>query len=788
VAETNINKMHPADLARKRDEAAQGGTPESFHPADIVRERSFAVDEKLAKNESQNLPAVYPSMSEAVLADIQSATRKGQLPGAMTVTGQGLFENFLSAGEAAARMVTAPVGAIVPYLMDDADGTYADAVEAYRDGRFFTVDSQTGMLMQRKMNEFGELAAVPFEKSAEGYRILSELAMGAGIERSVESGQELRQEGIAEGVFQATGSPAAATIAEGLPIVAGASIPRGISRGKLFTRVDRDADVQTNVVGQPGVDEIDAPPGQFGGVVQTERGFRNAKETSDSIPAARRLATEVQDRNVTAVTQAAQPSAATIAAFENLGIKNYSPGMVSESTMFRKVESGRKADPESPLAAIDESVYNGLLEVSEDLINRYGTTARDQLDADIRIKSDAVLDNLKAQADEGFALLRESTDASRSVMPNRTIEMLMKEARELTPGGRDLAEGLRNLAKMPEFKPLVRELFAIDKDGNVSFKTPTYKMLDNLREDVGNRGAASGMQGQSKRRYDMQYSTLVDDLGDANDITLPDGTNLRAVHENAKNLSRQRFELLDAQKRAFGRDGAGETRGFDLTRMDSVVNQLVKGSLEKFEEMMSALPTKEQRAAVQASMIANLLSPGMQRGLKIKKNFVDNLDALDRNPSAKAALFRDLPREAVERFDLISTAYRGYARSKEFDNNSGTANAFMAALREGKFLQRVYGKSADAVRRGTVVTEAKGDKVRGESRVEAGDQFLASKELRNAIREYAADTGKTKRLKELQRSRAFRNWVDTLTEADAKELARNGVMAYLIAEQDDENE
>lgn len=712
------------------------------------------------------------SMSEALARDMYAQMQRGAaMPSAVSAIGRAIFENVAKSTEAMGRLVASPYAAI-PYLAPGGE-SYTDALKRIRDARTFDTSTQTGKAIERGVAAAMEPAENVLGMIPAGLAGIGGVVSGQPLEQTVRDIGTVREQGLGELAFQKTGSPALAAAGEALPVAAAALAPQPMRFRSPFP-----ADGYGDLKASPG--PVGDVPEGYGGLTPTAQTFRNA-ESPDDIPRgeARQIAETLMARDVPKTVSLAQPSAATVAAFEELGIKNYTPAMVSESVQFRKAQSGAKADAESPLAAYDQSVYDQLVEVSEDLINTYGTTDRAQLDADISVQTNNVLNDLRAEIDDGYEFIRQNTDSTRPVMPNSTLEYLFSEASKLR---KDYQQGLRDLP--PELRNVVDEFFRFDADGNiVGFKEPTYGTLDQLRREIGAKGAGASLRGEQKGLYDQLYKNILLDLEEANQIVLPDGTDIAAVQSNVTNLAKQRFGLLEEMEKAFGKPKMDrEPREFNLQRMDTAVNKLVKGDLEDFNQVMAALPTPDQRQTVAASMIANLLAPGSQKGTKIKRNFVDSLDALDRNPKAKDALFRELPPEARERFDLIAEAYRGYAKSKEFDNVSGTANAITQALLEGRLIDRIYGRASNTALGLIPGTEPRSPRDRGRARIEAADEFLASRELRAFLRQYAANARTREAEAKLYASQPYRDWVEQLTDEEAKRLAKGGLFAYLVAE------
>lgn len=588
---------------------------------------------------------------------------------------------------------------------------------------------------------------------------------------------------LAEGGFEMTGSPGYAALSGLLPEIASLGLVKPGMRSARST--PKLSNVYEGAPANNALRTAEIPEGYGGiGKPKTEPGWNKA-ENQDIDPAAfKELQDAVQAKNVDKVASIINANPAIVAAFDELGVK-YMPQMVSESGALRNTASGLKTAVPA-LAAADEIVGKQLKSLADDMVNRYGNTdrmsveqgVRDAFDADITKLGDGITqlyDDVLDSIPQGHQV-----DAStmRGYIEKRVVDDL---------GGGDLDHGL-NSGQLSKHEKALWDLThkRVEIDGKPAWEadSPTYAEIDTYRKEVGRAFDGQGVYGNNEiAQIKKTYAELARTQQRAADNVGPD---VGQAYKEANRLGETMHELQARSQTALGRDlDAGL-----VAKIDTAANNVVKGNTAGFKKLIEAVP-ESQRQAVAMSVLDRIMT-GSAGSEQITEVFLKNMNLLNRNPSARNLLFSYLPKEAIRRYKVIETASRGFLRSLAKDNKSNTAqgNAVREAWASGDLWDRLTGEKGWAIgHKGAFVGDwvTKLTSAGPANRVAAAEKFLTSPELDRAARMYiAGQTAKAE--KAAMRSAAYNRWIATVDDLTRQRVQREGVLAFLFTSQVEDSE
>ena len=580
--------------------------------------------------------------------------------------------------------------------------------------------------------------------------------VGANTVRAIQD-KGVKQQ-LGDEVFDATGSPLAATGAYMAPDVAfAASAFKG---------------------GTPRPTQAPVPQ------VKTA-----AEAAAEARAADMASANAIKKGKVGPLAEVIDPNPEMVQAFDELGIA-HTPGAVSENQVFRTQQSALKSKPGSTLPAVDDLTLRELSRKSEEMITEFGgQTDRSLLDANLRADFEAHIGSLERQADVAWGQLNRSLDQAAPVEVRELATALETHATNL--GGGDIARGVSMLPKEEAtlWKMITRRV-ENPETGEIGFDfiKPSYAAVDQARKDIGR-----GMKGQGVFRdadagnLDYLYGMLARPQQSA-----AAAQGMGAEFNAANKLIVERKAVEDAAVTALGRDmGRGS-----LSAIDKAANDLASGNVQSFNRLIEAVP-EARRQEVALAVIQNMFSPGKQTGAGIKGGFIARWEGINRNTVAKEALFSHLPPEALRRFDLIGRAAKGFYRSLKSDNHSNTAVALLTVLEDGSMIGKIAGgagklAAAESISTtagmpgaGTAIQIGKWVLAKRGTPSAVADSLMSSPQLATAVREYAA--GKVAAANKIMDTKVWKNWFNNvgLNEAQKAQITSVGFMEWLVSQEEE---
>lgn len=651
------------------------------------------------------------------------------------------------------------VGSIYGAIPGTPQGTAAAVSEGFAEDWTYEPRTEQGAQAKQDIGKLAGLGVQGVKHIGAGWAGIGSLPFG--IDAAVEDRDKFMEtpNAIGEGVFKVTRSPMAATIFGILPDILAMGF--GTS-GKAVSSGQKIRGIADEM--RPG--RVDVPEG-YGGVGKVDA---PVKWTKNDLPPAERAAfaeleAAVQAKDAKRLAEIINANPAIVAAFDELGI-SYAPQMVSESISLQNVASGLKSAPESGLAAADARVFTQLRSAADEMINRYGSTDRAVVDASLRSAFDADNTRLTQLSDEAFEVVAKAVPQGERVVIDAARDYIAKRIDDLGGGEEGLARASRHEKSLWN---LTHRRTEIDGKPGWEDANPTYAALDAYRKNVGKgideRGIfKDGDQGELKNIYGM--------TAEAQQLA---ATRFGVGEEYAAaNKAIQERKASEASSETVL--GRRMERGANI---DPVAMALTKGQVSGFRKLMDSTPPA-QRTAVAMSVLDKIIvgagkGPGMQEG------FLKSIQLLQRNPTAKNLLMQYLPKEVRSRYLAIEKASEGFIRSLAKDNRSNTANAnhVLKSWEDGTLWAKLGGLSSKLPFAGDWIKQFL--EAGPSKRVKAAENFLQSKSLDAAVREYAK--GRVDRANAIAKgSPEYNRWLATLENDVRNTVQKEGLMAFLFAE------
>lgn len=589
-----------------------------------------------------------------------------------------------------------------------------------------------------------------------------------GDDRARELGADIRNrqtgEVVGEGVFEATGSPflaaAAETLTPDLSEVATAGAGGAIARGLRNKAASTAGDA---------VKKAELEQAKAGGASITPKG----KSDESAI---QRTAQAIQKATPEEVAALVDADPKIMQAIESLEI-DAEPvfSQLSRNQQYREVEGGLRALPGSDLNQQAIRFVEATKRKADELIETFGGVKDKALLSD-QFREDTLrtIDDLAESANEVYSQIDAGVRKSETAIPESTIDFLYSKADELG--------GIENL--QPKFKKLIRDLE----------ENPTIGLIDQRRKDMGQAAFKnSGLFKDAEEGFAKAiYGRLTDDM---NNILESKG--MKEISDTGKALVKER-KLLEGNLQSL----LGKQLSKDLTTvLGSATKGLSQGRVKQFVDTVNKIPKEYRQKAVVTSL--NDIFRGRGQGMDAfnANDYLKFWNELQRNPRARTALFKELPKGSRGALAGLAEIAKGISQSDRtvirtgviqsfFEPNTGlvskmlgNAGRIMAANNAGPAGSALYSTVSDFLSQSTSPSQRVASLI-------ATPQFQNT--VKMAINEKVTNPAKASaKLKaaseKLKRTRQYQDWVNTLPEAD-KLAAQAGFLTYMatVGEQEQE--
>ena len=582
----------------------------------------------------------------------------------------------------------------------------------------------------------------------------------SGIEGAAQTIERIMQEGIGEtagsAVLEATGSPALAafveTVPTGIATILGARNPLG---RKPVRTPDTPTPAQLADVGTPAGPQVSV-------------GRPTLDKPVDMTPpvSSEQVVASLRRGKAADVAEQVLPDVKIVESAQRLGV-DLNPEHYATNTAFQDVARALKTRPGSALEKAERAALDEISLRADKLVEDIGGSLdKAAVSDDILLRTQEVIGELQTKANSAYTAVRAAIPDSTRVDTTIIKTHLDKVLENLG--------GDRSLLTTAETKLL--NLIEKGKDGSI-----TYAALDRVRRDVGD--GFNKRSGPYADNSDFVLREVYGVLSDAQNGAAK-AFGVGELYADARALVTKRKGLEDEAVALFGRDLVGSI----VPKIRQSATALTKGDVAPLNKLMNALP-EARRGEVAATILGDLFAGGTRRG-QLGTGFANTWQQLNRNTTAKNALFRHLPKGTARTFNDIGRVISGIvkANQKPLANPSGTAAGIIRALDDASLVTKVLnagaalGAEAIGIASGSpgVATASRIAARRGLAKTDnlgRADALLSSQEFKNAVG--AAIEGNTTRGNAiLENSPRWKAWLTTVPEGTVAEIARVGAIGW----------
>lgn len=701
--------------------------------AGLATEKDFGIQQSPPVQEAQQQPAQEePSAFTQFMA-------KAPIFGGQTLP------EVIGTGEAALAMGTniltepvAGIAGIAESLNPFAErGAGARAVEQVRGNAY-----EPSALGQKKLQDIGKLfqwvGDLQETGGKSGLASADMLIEGLGIE-------DPEIKATIRGIGGATGETLPAAIMELLGM-------KGIGRqGRAAER----GFVEGDQVTQKGVDLFEREQPLSQSKIDTAIPIESASKSEPTRAAAEALG----KGDLESAAAIADIDAGVLNAAEELGIE-IPISSASQNKAFIEAAQSTKSLPNSELLAQEAAAMESAQRIANDLVSEIGRFASDSTGFDIALNKSMMnkVESIKSQESSAY-------NSIKSTIGNTDVDT--------TTMKRHLDEKLENLGgDASGLLSVEQKLYDLLKREEGTGRAPTYGRVDALRKEVG-----KGFDGKGVFK-DEDYSALnevYDVLTEAQEATIGGiDQSLLDAYQGAKRLTQQRKDIENSILNIFGKDAQS---GALSAKINTAANQLVKGNIKNYNKLKNDIP-KEFHQDLSALMLERIFSG---RGIGkdgLGTGFAASWRELNARPTAKAAIYKDLPDGVAAKVEKIGKVWNALVRAKELQNTSKSARDIMAALDGGGFVKMLGIEAAKEVSpRGVAERVERSGLLSRASSVEKAEKLITSPKFSRAAKAYA--TNKDNAVNILTNSDAYKQWFDSLPANRQSEISRDGFWGWL---------
>lgn len=560
---------------------------------------------------------------------------------------------------------------------------------------------------------------------------------------------------VGQGVFEATGSPFLAAAVETLTPDISEVATAGT--GGLMARGVRNAAARR--AGE-SVRQAEIQSARAGGGITSPKG-------APTESAVQRTAQAIQKATPEEVAALVDSDPKILQAIDSLEI-DAEPifSQLSRNPQYREVEGGLRALPGSELNAQANRFIEATRRKADELIENFGGVKDKALLSD-QFREDALrtIDDLAESANEVYSQIDVGVKKSETAIPESTIDFLYSKADELG--------GIDNL--QPKFRKLVRDLE----------ENPTIGLIDQRRKDMGQAAFKnSGLFKDAEEGFAKAiYGRLTDDMN-----AILESKGMKDISDSGKALVKER-KLLEGNLQSL----LGKQLSKDLTSViGSATKGLSQGRVKQFVDTVNKIPKEYRQRAVVTSL--NDVFRGRGQGMEAfnANDYLKFWNELQRNPRARTALFKELPKGSRGALAGLAEIAKGINQSDRtvirtgiiqsfFEPNTGLVSKMLgnvgrglAATKAGPAGSALYNAVSDLLSQSTSPAQRVATLI-------ATPQFqnTVKMAINEKITNPAKASAKLKAANEkLKRTRQYQAWVETLPEAD-KLAAQAGFLTYL---------
>ena len=564
-------------------------------------------------------------------------------------------------------------------------------------------------------------------------------------------------------VLGSTGSPAAATLTEVGPaaveLIGGGLLGRTAGRAKLAKQQAKTAEAQR------ALDDLST------GATKESTAVDVAETIKNGTP-----------EDIAAIVDA-DPE--FFRAADELGMSTEPlASFASKNPQFRDVEQALATVPGNMLDPQSKAFISELSQKADDLIVQYGgTTDKAQLGLNFKADSLKVIDDLFQQADDAYGSLRTLIPPNQRFDAPNTVGFLQAKANDF--GGIDqLPPRLKSMFNSLKGKQVGRSVVTIP---------PTLGKIDQIRKEIGqaiNKGSGPFKDVETGLNKAL-YARLTRDQ-DA--IAESIGGDALAVSDAGKSLVKQRKQIEDNLQVLLGKD---LNQALNINVAGAIKN-LSKGEVDKFNEIMQAIPPSKRGEVAISAMNDVFKGSGVNQQALNPTQFVKWYQTIKRSPAASKALFDSLPEGSRAAIDNLFEVSRGISRALGQKTPTGRINALFND--ETGFIRKMVGKvvpSVAAFATGSPVASAMASGAaemllkQSTNGAKAAADLMGSPQFQNIIRQSVkegvidgakASEALRKAEESLMKSKKYEKWANAIIKDDRAALS-GGLLTYLFEQE-----
>lgn len=565
--------------------------------------------------------------------------------------------------------------------------------------------------------------------------------------------------------YDVTGSPLAGALAQGVTEVGADLIPAGgavnMTRGGIRQaagRAARSVDDRITDVARAG-----------GGQAPVKRGASGENAVQRTAQTVQRATPEEMAAMVNADPKILQ-------AIESLEIDAdpiYS--QISRNPQYREVEGGLRSMPGSELNAQAIRFIDATKRKADELIESFGGV-RDKALLSQQFEADSLsaIDDLAESANQIYGQIDQTLMKSERAVPQSTVEFLYSKSDELG--------GVENL--QPKFRRLLKDL---EED-------PTIGLIDQRRKDMGQAAFKNaGLFKDAEEGFAKAvYGRLTDDMN-----TVLDDIGLKELSDQGKSLVIERKTLENNLQELLGKKLQKDLS----TVVGGATKGLASGRVKEFTNTINRIPKEYRQKAVVTAL--NDVFRGRGQGMDSfnANDYLKFWNELQRNPRARTALFKELPKGSRGALAGLAEIAKGINQADRtvittgriqsfFEPNTGLVSKMLgnvgrtlAASKAGPAGSAMYNAVSDLLSQSTSPAKRTAELI-------ATPQFqsVVKKAIDERIQKPAqASEALKKAEKKLAQTRQYQEWVSSLAESD-KIPATAGFLTFLLTEGSEEAE
>lgn len=499
---------------------------------------------------------------------------------------------------------------------------------------------------------------------------------------------------------------------------------------------------------------------------------------------------------------------------------------ISKNKEFRGVEQGLAARPANPLGAQQYEIINNLAQKADDTITEFGGKLdKGEISLNYRQETDRMIEELSDAADTVYKQVDDilGEELYREISAPTTVAFVEKMLAKRKGRAKTVNASVMRAYNLLKGKKQ-KEQITLDPITNQrrttmvgDIENPTLEELSSIRKQIGR--AAYKNEGpykdEEKGLLKALYGTLRKDMDEAlKGIESDAGVTAYGYMKQADELVTRRKILEDQSKVVLGKNLADDI----MPRARSAVMGLAKGgkgNIEKFDRFIEAV-NPDYREQVVVSAFNDLFrgSGARQKNLS-PTQFASVYNDLARQPKLKKKLFSYTPKGFEQRFDALGIYSNAISRAMEDKIPTG----IQQTLFEGttplikKLMPEAIKRAGDVIGAkvgvfgvGTAVDKfllSKSDQAAAVTALLKDPAFIKS--MKEAVEQGAAGikreptrkASRTEKAKEMSSKfiearisnlKTYKKWYETLDSETKDQIKKAGFMAYVLQDNNDEEQ